>query len=175
MRRAAWGIACVLLLSGCVNDPLSDLKQYAIQVKAREPAPLTPLPEIRQIETFVYQGGERRDPFQLGSTGVEETAATPGSSIAPDPQRRKEELEQYPLDSMRMVGTLAQEGTLWALVLIPDGTLFRVRVNNYMGQNHGQIMRIAEDRIELTEIVPDGLGGWLEHPASVALSEGTGK
>jgi type IV pilus assembly protein PilP len=170
-RRIAWGLAGALLLPGCVDDHLSDLRQYVAQVKAREPAPIDPLPEIRPVETFVYQDGNRRDPFQPGGTGAEESVAEPGSGIAPNPLRRKEELEQYPLDSIRMVGTLDQEDTMWALVLIQDGTLFRARAGNYMGQNHGQITRITEDRIDLTEIVPDGLGGWQERPASIALRE----
>jgi type IV pilus assembly protein PilP len=170
-RYAAWGLASSLLLVACTNDNLSDLKQYVAKVKSREPEPVEPLPEIKPIETFVYQSGDRRDPFQPGGAKSEADIPASGNGIAPDPLRRKEELEQYPLDSMRMVGTLDQEDTMWALVMTQDGTLFRVRAGNYMGQNYGQITRITEDRIELTEIVPDGMGGWQERPASIALSE----
>jgi len=70
-----------------------------------------------------------------------------------------------------MVGTLEQQGQSWGLVLASDGTIHRVQPNNYLGQNHGKIKQISEFETELTEIVPDGLGGWMERPASLALSE----
>jgi type IV pilus assembly protein PilP len=169
--RAAWSLAGCLLLAGCGGNDLSDLQAYVDQVKGREPGQIEPLPEIKQIETFVYQAGERREPFSLPNGEIDEDVAERGSGIAPDPLRRKEELEQFPLDSLRMVGTLDLHDTEWGLVLVQDGTLFRVKAGNYMGQNHGQITRIAEDKIELTEIVPDGAGGWQERQAAVALSE----
>lgn len=170
-RHTAWGLTGILLLVGCGGgDKLKDLKDRVAEVKAQEPKPIKQLPDIKPIETFVYQAEDRRDPFRPGGAGTPENIVEPGTGIAPDPLRRKEELEQYPLDTLHMVGSLDQED-MWALVMIPDGTLFRVRAGNYMGQNHGQITRITEDRIELTEIVPDGLGGWQERPASIALSE----
>lgn len=170
-HRYAW-VLIPLLLSGCAGDDMRDLEAFVNQVKAREPTPIEPLPEIKQIETFAYVPSDRRDPFLPSQEDAQETEADTGSGIAPDPLRRKEELEQFPLDSLRMMGTLEQEQTTWGLVMVQkDGALFRVRPGNYMGQNHGQIIRIGEDRIELTEIVTDGQGGWQERKAEVALSE----
>jgi len=171
IRRAIVGLLPMVLLAGCAGEDLTDLHQYTQQIKAREPGQIEPLPEIKQIETYVYEAGERRNPFSLGDGAMAEDPTKPTSGIAPDPLRRKEELEQFPLDSIRMVGSLEQEETMWALVTSREGTLFRVQAGNYMGQNHGQITRVAEDRIELTEIVPDGATGWQERQASVALSE----
>lgn len=171
IRHLAWGLVSLGLLAGCAREDHSDLHQYAKQVKAREPGPIEPLPEIKQIETFVYEPGDRRSPFKLGSRSIEGTLSQPASGIKPDRIRRKEELEQFPLDSIRMVGTLEQEEAMWALVVDRESTLYRVQAGNYMGQNHGQITRIAEERIELTEIVPDGMNGWQERQATVALSE----
>ncbi len=94
-----------------------------------------------------------------------------GSGIRPDVNRPREALEEYPLDSLRMVGTLEQGGQMWALVRAEDGTIHRVQPGNYVGQNYGRITRITESKIELVEIVPDGLGGWMERPATLALSE----
>jgi type IV pilus assembly protein PilP len=171
ISRATLGTLTMALLAGCAGEDLTDLQQYAQQIKAREPGQIEPLPEIKQIETFVYEAGDRRSPFSLGGGAMEEEASKPSNGIAPDPLRRKEELEQYPLDSIRMVGSLEQDDSLWALVVPRNGNLFRVQAGNYMGQNHGQITRISEDRIELTEIVPDGTTGWQERQASIALSE----
>jgi type IV pilus assembly protein PilP len=170
-RYRAWGWLGILLLAGCASNDMSDLKEYVAKVKNTPPAPIEPLPEIQPVETFMYLEANRRDPFQSHGVSVEEIIKPTSTGIAPDPLRRKEELEQYALDSLRMVGTLEQEKTLWGLILINDGTMFRVRAGNYMGQNHGQITRIAEDRIDLTEIVPDGAGGWQERQASIALKQ----
>ena len=170
-RCAISGLLSMALLAGCAGDDLTDLHQYAERVKAREPGQIEPLPEIKPVETYVYETSERRTPFSLGDGAMEEDPTKPTSGIAPDLLRRKAELEQFPLDSIRMVGSLEQEHTKWALVTARDGTLFRVHAGDYMGQNHGQITRIAEDRIELTEIVPDGTSGWQEQQASIALSE----
>jgi type IV pilus assembly protein PilP len=96
--------------------------------------------------------------------------ARPGG-IVPDLLRRKEELERYALDALKMVGTLVQGDTNWALVVAPGGVLHRVRVGNYVGQNNGQITRIDEGQIQLTEIVNDGGGEWRERQAAVALKQ----
>jgi type IV pilus assembly protein PilP len=170
-RYATSAALAALLVAGCANHDMGDLRRYVAEVKARNPGQIAPLPEIRQVETFVYVPGDRRDPFSLGGKTMEENPEHPSNGIHPDPLRRKEELEQYPLDSIRMVGTLEQNGETWGLVRVKDGTLFRVKAGNYMGQNHGQITRISQDKIDLTEIVPDGGGGWRERQASVALSE----
>jgi type IV pilus assembly protein PilP len=98
-------------------------------------------------------------------------AQASGNGIKPDFDRPTEPLEEYPLDSIRMVGTLEQQDNTWALILDTDDTIHRVQTGNYMGQNHGKITRITEFEVELTEIIPDGLGGWVERPAAVAISE----
>ncbi len=170
-RSAIFGLLSMALLAGCAGGGLSDLQQYVEEVKAREPRQIDPLPELKQVETYVYKTGERRTPFHLGGGGLDEDSVKPTSGISPDPLRRKEELEQFPLDSLRMVGSLEEEDTIWALVTARDGTLFRVHAGNYMGENHGQITHVSEDQIGLTEIVPDGTSGWKERQASVALSE----
>jgi type IV pilus assembly protein PilP len=164
---------CTMLLSlslgACGSDNLADLQEYARQVKEREPGPIEPLPEIKRIDTFVFDPASPRDPFVLDRQTAEATAT--GGGISPDPLRRKEELEQFPLDSLAMVGTLEQGKTIWALVKTPEKTLYHVGVGNYLGMNNGYITRITDDEIELTEIVSDGTGGWREQPAAIALSQ----
>jgi len=163
--------ACLLLLGGCANRSISDLETYVAGVKKREPSQIEPLPEIKQIETYVYRASERRSPFSPGGQGPQQEMIEETGGIAPDPLRRKEELENYSLDTIRMVGTLQQQEQMSALVRIQDGTLFRIVPGNYLGQNHGQITRITEERMELTEIVSNGMGGWQERQAAIALSE----
>jgi type IV pilus assembly protein PilP len=169
-HRLQW-LLPALLLTGCGANDTSDLQSYVRQVNARPPGPIEPLPPIEPVETFVYEPRERRDPFQSDvQTEPEELVALDGGP-APDPNRPKEELESYPLDSLRMVGTLEQDGTRWGLIRSKEGVVHRVTVGNYMGQNHGQIVSIDLDAIQLNEIVSDAPGQWRERAATVALSK----
>ena len=167
-KLLAGGLA--LLLVGCANKDMSDLQVFVDEVKARPPSGIEPIPEVKQIVGFVYTAKNRRDPF---TPQVDEDLATEtvlDNGIRPDPNRRKEELEGYSLDSLRMVGTLEQEEQTWGLVKTKDGTIHRVSPGNYMGQNDGKITRISEDKIELIELVPTG-SGFLEKEVAVALGE----
>lgn len=171
-RHSRWlGLLPVVLfgVSGCGNSGMDDLLAYAEQVKARPPGPLEPLPEIQQVDTFVYEPGNRRDPFVMDDRSALAAAPRPTGGPVPDPLRRKEELEQFSLDTLRMVGTLEQDDTLWGLVTTPDGVLHRVRVGNYLGRNNGQIVRILENEIQVMEIVGEGPGDWREQAAAIAL------
>jgi type IV pilus assembly protein PilP len=172
MSRERWFVfLSVLSLAGCGSGNMSDLEEYAAQVKARKPGPIEPLPEIKQVETFVFEPADRRDPFVLDEQSAEAIPPQTAGGITPDPLRRKEELEEYSLDSLKMVGILEQEGTTWGLLIAPGGTLHRVRAGNYIGQNNGQITRITENSIELIEVVSDGTNEWRERPAAIALRE----
>ena len=171
---ALWPLSLVFLsvmLTGCGGDNMQDLRDYVADVKTRKKGRIEPLPEIKQIETYVYSAGDRRDPFTSSESGSTEVAQTVVNGLAPDPLRRKEELEGFALDSIRMVGTLEQKDSIWGLVTTKDGTIFRVKPGNYMGRNNGQITRISEEQIELTEIVSDGRGGYRERQASLAVNE----
>jgi type IV pilus assembly protein PilP len=153
-----------------MTGDMMDLTKFVEEVKKRPPGRIEPLPEVKQVETFIYIPGDRRNPFQKEEEPMAEQVDEPSDNgIAPNPFRRKEELESFPLDTIGMVGTMDQAGTMWGLVMT-GGIIYRVKVGNYMGQNHGQIMRITEERIELTEIVPDGKGGYRERRANMALA-----
>lgn len=158
-------------LVGCGNSRLGELEDYVRQVQARTPQPIEPLPDIPQIGTFVFEPGERRDPFVADTKTNAVIDLSPGDSLAPDPLRRKEELEAYALDSLRMVGTLEQNESRWGLIRTQDGTLHRVRVGNYMGQNNGQITSVRDDAIQLTEVVSEAPGEWRERQATLALTQ----
>lgn len=170
---ACW-LAITLSLSGCSSSNTADLQQFVGEVRSRQPSKIEPLPEFKPYETFLYQAADLRSPFDPGTTGQAEQAMAGTSSnngLRPDTNRPREPLEEFPLDTLRMVGTLSQQGQSWGLVLANDGTIHRVQPGNFLGQNHGKIKQISEFEIELLEIVPDGLGGWMERPASLALSE----
>lgn len=167
-----WMAICsaALLLVACGDSHLQEVEEFVAEVKARESARIKPLPEIQPIETFAYVSTDRRDPF-VPMESEQEQGSVIASGLTPDETRRKEELEAFPLDSLRMVGTLELQGSMWGLVRTQEGIIFRVKVGNYMGQNHGQITRISEEGIELTEIIADQKRGFRERQASLALSD----
>lgn len=170
--RIALAAAFALALSGCGRGITStpgdapNLVEWVASVKAKPAPPLDPLPVMQQFETFEYSAQTLRDPFS--------TAFSTGSSSSgprPDSNRRKQLLEEFPLDSLDMVGTIGSGGGLVALVMVPEKVTYRVRPGDYMGQSDGRVTGVFEDRIELVELVPDGAGGWLERPATVALED----
>ena len=169
----AWTLALAFagVISGCANPDLDELRTYVDAKKAEPPGRIDPIPEIKQITTFTYEGDDRRDPFRPVESEEQQQTGSVESGISPDFNRRKEELEGYELDSIRMVGILEQQGVTWGLVSTKEGTIHRIKTGNYMGKNHGRIVQITEDKIQLNEIVQDGTGGYSERQASLALTE----
>lgn len=172
LQAACWLALLGLGLGGCSSNNTEDLQRYVEDIRSRQASRIEPLPEFKPYETFLYQANDMRSPFDPGAPGISEQAiASSNSNIHPDANRAREPLEEFPLDTLRMVGTLEQHGQSWGLVIASDGTIHRVQPGNYAGHNHGKIKEITEYEIALTEIVPDGLGGWMERPATLALSE----
>jgi type IV pilus assembly protein PilP len=173
-------IACLVslaLLTGCSNNDFSDLTQYIAEVKLRPKGTIKPLPEIKVVEPFIFKPEDLRDPFKPIKPSElvgEDANAAHGSGIKPDTTRRKEELEAFPIETLKMIGTVNMKSNLWGLVKSADKTVYRVRVGNYMGQNYGKIIRISPDKIELMEIVPDQPGTWREQQMSIMLTDELG-
>lgn len=161
-------------LTACSSDR-SDLEAFVAEAKAVKSSRVSPLPEIKQHETFNYAATKLRNPFEPFAVQrprpIGQKSSGAGKGPKPIPGRPREALEAFPLDTLRMVGTLEQGPGAWALVKASDGTIHRVKPGNYLGQNHGKIITITENKIELTEIAPDGLGDWMERTATLALSE----
>lgn len=165
LRNAVVVMVIGAALAGC-SSSTREVEAWVAEVKARPAPPLDPLPVMKQFETFEYSAQGLRDPFSTPAPDRDS-----GNGKGPDPNRRKEALEAFPLDSLNMVGTIGAGSNLIGLVMGPDKVTYRVRIGNYMGQNDGRITSIGEDRIEMVELVPDGAGGWLERQAKIALED----
>ena len=164
----------LVCISACTQG-ISDLEAWVDEVKARPQKGVEPLPEVIPYRIFTYEDKGRRDPFD-SSIFQPKPGQKPGSDqsqnqISPDINRVPEYLESFPLDTLRMVGTMTQGDQNWALIKTPDNTIQRVLTGNYLGQNNGKIIAVSDDEVELTEIVPDQFGGWRERSASIALSQ----
>ncbi len=159
--------ALALILSGC-GDESDDLRQYIEEVKARKSTDIEPIPQIKPHESFLYVDAGRRNPFVKAPTNTKPIGGAIGALL--DPRRNREPLEEFPLDSLRLVGTLTLSGQPFALIKDPTAVVHRVTIGNYMGQNYGKIVTISDSEVSLREIVPDGFGGYIERQALIAAA-----
>lgn len=168
MIKRLFVIAPLLVLTSC-GEGYSDLRQF-VKESENVPRKIDPLPQVKPFAPFAYEGFDLPDPFRPRKLAVKTDG---GGGLAPDMNRRKEPLEAYPLEQLKMVGTLQQSGINYALVRA-DRTLYRVRKGNYLGQNFGLITNISDTEIKLKEIVQDTAGDWTERESVLPLLEGTG-
>jgi type IV pilus assembly protein PilP len=167
MKRALLlGVTAVAAsLAGCSTRD-ADLAKFIAQTKQEQPGGVEPLPEVKPYDGFFYTDQNMRSPFVPGGNGE-----SSNSGVRPDVKRNRQFLEQFSLDTLSMVGTLRMGARQYGLVRTSDGLVHRVVPGDYLGQNDGRITAIDATRINVTEIVPDGLGGYMERTASVALNE----
>jgi len=171
MRKVIYLALCSVMMTGCFgNSDLADLKEYVEKTKNTPRGRIEPIPVFKPYEFFSYSASGLRSPFELPQIETDELQVRSGEQITPDFDRPKEHLEQYAIGDLAMVGTLNRnDGILWALVRDGDGGVVRVKRGNYMGQNYGEITEVTDYKINLIEIVPDGTGGWIKRPRTIAL------
>ena len=123
---------------------------------------------MKPYETYVYSATQ----IALAvPTAGPETRPIGQASLRPSSRRNREFLEGFSLDTLRMVGTFKVGNNFYGLVQSKDGLVHKVQPGNYLGQNDGKVTEINGGKISLVEIIPDGLGGYIERPASLALSD----
>jgi type IV pilus assembly protein PilP len=170
-HRPGFRLLCAALACGygaltACSSADDELSRFIEDTKHQPGGRVEPLPEIKPYESFVYNAYELRSPFLPSSPG-----SGAGLGVRPDQKRNREFLEQYSLDTLKMVGTLRLGGQMYGLVETKDGLVHRVTTGNHMGQAEGKITEITPSKITLIEIVPDSLGGYMERPAALALNE----
>jgi type IV pilus assembly protein PilP len=160
------GVVLAALVAGGCSGGQSDLQKWIDATKKKPGGRIQPLPEVKPYETYVYAAGNLRSPFQpQGPNAANGLAAARASS-----HRNREFLEGFSLDTLKMVGTFKVGNNFYGLVQSKDGLVHKVQPGNYMGQNDGKVTEITGGRISLVEIIPDGLGGYIERPAALALA-----
>ena len=171
MKRLLLPAAVAVVLGGCSSE-LDELKTFVRDSDKNLPRRIDPLPAVKPFEPFAYEGFDLPDPFKPRKLTPPKEGA--GGGLAPDLNRRKEPLEAFPLEQLKMVGTLSQGKDNYAIVRA-DKTLYRVKKGNYMGQNFGLITDVTEAEIKLKEIVQDSAGDWAERQSVLPLLEEAGK
>ena len=164
-------LACMsifsITLAGCAQDN-SDLYRFIEDTKAKHVGSVKPLPQFEPYRNFSYEASELRDTFE-SAFELDPGKQTSNSDIKRNETRPREALEVYPLDTLRMVGILVQNEQTWGLVKDPNNVVHRVQTGNYIGQNEGQIIAVSEQKINVIEVIPDGLGGYIEREAALAI------
>lgn len=164
-------LAAVSAAAGCsFGGNHSDLQNYIAEVKSRPQGTIEPLPPLRTYDAYIYNVTAERSPFDR-PVEVKELVQSNDPELKPDFGREKEYLESFSFDSLVMVGTLEKNDTFWALVKDGVGGINRVTVGNFIGKDHGKIVAATATQLDLVEIVSDGLGGWLQRPRTLKLSE----
>lgn len=165
-----------VLLSGCASDDEDELRTWMTEQRATIKPRITPIDEPKQFFPADYSADSGQDPFaSLRLTQAlkrdSNNASANSALITPELARRKEPLEAYPLDAIKMVGSMNKNGVPIALIRV-DKLLYQVRVGNHLGPNYGLVTKISETNVHMREIVQDPTGDWIERPATLDLQEG---
>ncbi|REC94125.1 pilus assembly protein PilP [Kushneria indalinina] len=173
MNRASPLIVLALCLGlwGCEQDRTEQLDAALETLRQRPVGHLDALPEQPVYQPLRYDAHERRSPFAAapGMVAAAPVEATPSGSVRPDPGRVREPLEGYALSALRLVGTLSVDGRTIALIRTPEGRVVRLQHRQHIGENSGRVTRIGSDHIEITELAPDGSGGFSEVSRTLTL------
>lgn len=173
-RRAKKGLLLLLLsaLGGCSDNDQLEVTQWMSDVKRDTKIVVRKIDEPKKFTPFSYNAADAVDPYNpiKLSVALAKMQAKSHGVLKPNLDRRREALENYPLDAMRMVGTLQKPGLSYALVQV-DKAVFRIKVGSYVGQNFGMVTKVTETEMELKEIIQDASGEWAERQAKLELQE----
>lgn len=158
-----------ITITGCSSDDMSDLRVFVDTVHSDRKPKIEPLPEVKTHEPFAYMAEDAIDPF--GRFNLKPRSRSAVSGRGPDQRRRKEPLEDYPLDGLKMLGTLSRGNDAWVVIKAPDGTVHRAKVGEHMGHNYGMVTKITEEKVSLIELIQNPLGEWIEREAGIAILE----
>lgn len=169
-------LACALLVAGTAllaacdaPSEHQDLHDFMAETKRRPQGQIEPPPPFRPQQPFAYAAMTLRSPFDRPA--ADDLEQRGGKTVEPDMTREREYLESFNIAALSMVGTLTKGGVFQVLINDGQGSVHLVTVGNYLGRNHGKIVRADASQIEVLEIIPDGSNGWVERPRIIKLQE----
>ncbi len=170
IKNAGAFVAAALLLAGCGDSDVKEVRDWMEQVRQQTKPAVKPLSEPKDFIPYAYNAGQAVEPFsqdKLLNQLAKAAEAAPDPN-KPDLQRPREVLEGFPLDTMQMVGTMQKGGANYALLQI-DRAVYQVRAGQRIGQNFGIVTRVGDDAINIREVVQDAAGEWVERMAKLEL------
>ncbi len=172
-RLAIFLLFGLVALSGCnKKSGIDDLKAFTVNAHKDRKPEVDPLPALQPAAVFIYTASSETDPFNKRNLRIQqaENLDTAGGENAPDLSRKKEPLEAYPIDALKLVGIMNLDGIDWAIVAAPDKTVHRVTEGHYMGQHHGEIVRVQARQVRVEELIRNPVGKWEKQPAKLVLA-----
>ncbi len=178
MMRTLSGVIVLgsaLMLAGCGDSDVKEVRDWMEKTKNETQVAVVPLSEPKTFIAFAYTVGGETDPFDPNKLLAELARAsqTGTNPLKPDETRRKEPLEAFPIDSMKMVGSMQSKGVTYGLMQI-DRTIYHVKPGERLGQNFGIITGVNDDAISIKETVQDAGGEWVERMSKLELQESKG-
>jgi type IV pilus assembly protein PilP len=172
MKRQILTLALASLgLAGCGGEQHSDLRQFVKDSDNMPRGSIEPLPEVKAYVPFEYAAHDLVDPFVARQIEAPKPPRPNPNDPRLDPNRRKGPLEAFPLENLKMVGTLQQKKDVFALIKTPDNNLYRVKAGDFIGQNFGRITDINESALKLKELIQDSGSDWKEEERTLLLQE----
>ncbi len=173
--RPLTGGMLLLALSACGTASEEELRRWMDEQRSQTHPNVKPISEPKIFKPETYGQAAFVDPFSdqkltqaLKKDSVQ--AGSNGALIAPELARRREPLEEFPLDTMTLVGSLIRDSQPVALLMVGK-LLYQVRVGDHIGQNYGRVDKIVETELSLREIMQDGAGEWVERTSTLRLQE----
>jgi type IV pilus assembly protein PilP len=171
IRTLLYGFFVALfLLGGCQQKEKESLAKFIADANKMKASEIEPLPDIKPIKPFLYSASNLLDPFDAGNLKPQEVVAAKAGE-GPDTNRRREPLENFPLDSLSMVGTLFRDGEFRVIIKTPEGAVQTAMIGNYLGQNYGKIISIDENETLIVEQILNSAGTWVEREASLTVPQ----
>jgi len=166
-------ISAMLFMQACQDSKMTDLKEFVATAYQDKKPDIEPLPEIPPYKGFEYSAGEEQDPFSFSNIVTSTTNSAVTNGLSPDSNRRREPLEEYPLDALKLVGTMTKDDIPWVIVQTSEGTAHRATMGNYMGQNDGKIKQIITDeqKVVISELVLNPNGQWATREQELTIDE----
>ncbi|MDO8299890.1 pilus assembly protein PilP [Lacisediminimonas sp.] len=160
------------LLAGCGDSGEQEVRQWMNETRSQARISVPKITEPKKFTPFLYSQKGEIDPFDpiKLQVALARQQKTSSSKLRPNLERRREALEAYPLDGLKMVGTLQSREMRLALIEV-DKLVYQVKIGNYMGQNFGMVTRITDNDVEIKEVIQDAGGEWIERKAKLELQE----
>ena len=164
-------ILAMAFIAGCSGNEFNDISQWMKDQEKTLKGKIDPLPPAKTFTPIAFAASE--DPFT--KKPVLSINDIDSDKYAPDPERRKEPLESYPLDSIKMTGILYKDKKFYAIMKASDNIVHYVTLGNYIGGNYGKITKLDEGQIVLDERVKDSGEQWKQRETIIYLDDGDNK